>query len=1623
VNKTHGINVNFAYQRLMMFKWCERALELPHDHPLLIIYWQKFFSIYLDKDFNKQAITTNGGGDNNDNELSQQTSNMIKSPSLKLLSSSLIKQIKKQLELTSQHYAYIDHNKNTSNQHPASSSYESNEFMSKLYYALSLWSDETRLHDPNLFLPALPEHYEPNLLAKIYSKQSELWFNYIDLNKLKNHVNSIINNNNNNEQSKIVTQQQLSQQNDSLFFKQEDRLVRHMPNMLQLNVRLQCALKEKFGPTIESLISSNGSEIEKKSEIQLILNISEHLIRNIFKYNEEVINKTFYYMLKLDDKLTSKLLTNLWNNELCEKYIQVACTSLINPMHQCTRPGMIKFVYELATKRDQYRHEIKENRYNYEKLLTNFLETTKSTATSTNNNRFPNDDVVKSMVSMNQLVKLLLRNYHHHQQQSNSSKSIQIVLTRLFYLLIDLYESHMQHSNDVLNSLVVKQQQQPKLNANEAAEDWSILTLNSNSNNNKLDNLETMDQYLASDSIHLCIFDLINLIGSNFIQILPKTILVVFRKKSQQVLLEKIIEKLTNTKVLPIVVDQLALIKQTASSNNSCLRKSNNLLLNLTHNKLALMSLCAQFVEPNDLDLFNELYNDILCSIRSILLNSIINSDQVNLDLSSNYETIETINYKLSIILQLISKFSFFNLNKLLSNSNNHNELCTKFVDTNINFLMDLKLESSLEQKLNDNNLKLIIDQCFDNFVSILSIQYPFYFSYMLQKCLDFSSQPVSLKYDSKHLVKFNLIIQQNEFMQLNNKSVLLNRDQLELTFKYLTEFFCFEREKYKSQTRSFYNHWFCFIPQLNDIYMNLFQIYLDRYVIKDLMTNDHDDFERKYDKLWSLLLSLYSVWIDPKSILELTSQSVINVKEIFDSNITTASTNITTPGSAVLITINSFLNLFHIILERFNLLLNANAKQMARNYALNKFLHFYYEQIACSLNNSTTTISSINENTLDCFHKCINKYSSKWFKGYSFEPDYRSINILSELCSSINTKLITFIAFDLVAYLDMPGIIESYFKKEEIKPIQINDLLKCWLQLLTEFCLRDSIRESSSQFDTMLRPIYSQAEQLECWSMLSDASYSDVVIQRFCQLADYRYAFASRGTDRGLLMNLLKSSAEFYSLADCKNNFMSSFSSAKRRLYLKALSEILLKPTAQTIRLEIESFQNCIMNLLTDIETFAISSSSSSSSSTLSNNDSLRYEIQLLIDELLYLISNNNSRNLEVSLIYAGMFEAWLESSKDSPILIDFINRISKNYTLVTSSNNAETYCSLLELCIEVYFQTDQNLEPNWPIQQQQLQNNLYPNMNELVINSIGQNESIGWKRIMNNTEFKLNTSNKNDYLSDDLFEYKFLQHSSYLLLYAYMSQRLALFKAVYSSNEFIQVTLGYTNQILDKFLNTDKLLITSRPKEAKEEKFLLIFNRLIEFYIQILNKSKSAESRIVEQLVQLGTLLTFYGEETLSNQNPINDSQSLLASIGINILAKKSPFSVQFRLFSRCMSVSILKKLRLVDGFYALNQSNDTLLLSSSPATKTPSNTTDLSSILYQKYKQAAYQFHLIFQTKSYSSDANLIEAATYVSQYLQNTLHSSTNDDKCVCLTEILDLSKYLNKCLFKDKYYLF
>ena len=334
--------------------------------------------------------------------------------------------------------------------------------MSKLFYALSLWIDEVRLHDPGLYLPALPEHYEPNLLARIFNKQTQMWLEYLDAHRIQYNLNSVVSSVEQLEISKVLkkttttavpsprTAKPNLDDDPALFFLQIDRLMERMPNVTELNLRFQSPLVEKYGEVVEKFLdidhstggsSSNSSSkrvfnanSSKTAEMQLVVNISEHLLRTVFKYNKEFINHSLNCMTKLDEKLCGKLLTNLWCNEVCEKYVQVPCTSLLNPMHQCTRPAMVKFVYELATKRDQYREEIKENRYSHDKLMSNFFDVTVSSTSASNEvtyevkNKFPHDDIVRSMVALNQLVKKLLKNnFNIGQQLEKSNDQVNLV--------------------------------------------------------------------------------------------------------------------------------------------------------------------------------------------------------------------------------------------------------------------------------------------------------------------------------------------------------------------------------------------------------------------------------------------------------------------------------------------------------------------------------------------------------------------------------------------------------------------------------------------------------------------------------------------------------------------------------------------------------------------------------------------------------------------------------------------------------------------------------------------------------------------------------------------------------------------------------------------------------------------------------------------------------------------------------------------------------------------------------------------------------------------------------------------------------------------------------------------
>ena len=123
-------------------------------------------------------------------------------------------------------------------------------------------------------------------------------------------------------------------------------------------------------------------------------------------------------MFKLDEKYLKCLIVKLYGNQIVEKYVQMACKSIINPLHECQRPALIKFVYEAKEKNSV--STINLSKYN-----------------------FLNDDCIKVMISLQTLIKrLLIKNIDYNKATKN-------LLKYLFYLLVDTYESQVCNMDEI----------------------------------------------------------------------------------------------------------------------------------------------------------------------------------------------------------------------------------------------------------------------------------------------------------------------------------------------------------------------------------------------------------------------------------------------------------------------------------------------------------------------------------------------------------------------------------------------------------------------------------------------------------------------------------------------------------------------------------------------------------------------------------------------------------------------------------------------------------------------------------------------------------------------------------------------------------------------------------------------------------------------------------------------------------------------------------------------------------------------------------------------------------------------------------------------------------------------
>ncbi|XP_063226634.1 ectopic P granules protein 5 homolog [Bacillus rossius redtenbacheri] len=164
---------------LSIYRWAHQALDTPLDHPLLPLVWQRFFALYLARVPSSSGVDKGGVGDKFFDGM---------------INLSFHKKLKKRLQDATEHFQARSRagEEQADGQEVVEGKVEQQvsgkdfwEKCCRLMRTFSLWLEEPRLHEPNLFLPALPPQYDSSKLAAILRGDKAPWLEYLDRGKVR----------------------------------------------------------------------------------------------------------------------------------------------------------------------------------------------------------------------------------------------------------------------------------------------------------------------------------------------------------------------------------------------------------------------------------------------------------------------------------------------------------------------------------------------------------------------------------------------------------------------------------------------------------------------------------------------------------------------------------------------------------------------------------------------------------------------------------------------------------------------------------------------------------------------------------------------------------------------------------------------------------------------------------------------------------------------------------------------------------------------------------------------------------------------------------------------------------------------------------------------------------------------------------------------------------------------------------------------------------------------------------------------------------------------------------------------------------------------------------------------
>ncbi|BFZ08146.1 hypothetical protein BsWGS_11185 [Bradybaena similaris] len=415
--------------RLTVYRWAQQALDTPYDHPLLPILWQRFFALYLGRQVFESSIA--------------QRASVGEKFFESVYYSGMLKRMRKRLLETVTFHMNFDPQKNAtakrrkSSHSPATppggdpsvgfeaaadsvfeddnleytSSREFHQMLAKLYQMYSLWLEEPRLHDGNLYLPALPPQYEAARLNQVFQGFMGPWLEFVDLEGVQYTLSCLAADWRKRLTCSKTSSQKFARRNTQL--EPENATERIMRRLTRFE-------KPKSPPAIQNIQSAvppvSSAIVDDKESVIHLVTADLQVLTNFTK----IFSAHSAHHCALDNAYI-ELVPELFSNETRTLSVTIECGSKVNPVHRCSGPAVIPFKLQIKQLNEIVQRRIDENRVEYKQVM---IESLLPTA--------PN--ICVAAVHTENIITLLIKQSQRSTDEARVKKMNEIACHLFFYL-------------------------------------------------------------------------------------------------------------------------------------------------------------------------------------------------------------------------------------------------------------------------------------------------------------------------------------------------------------------------------------------------------------------------------------------------------------------------------------------------------------------------------------------------------------------------------------------------------------------------------------------------------------------------------------------------------------------------------------------------------------------------------------------------------------------------------------------------------------------------------------------------------------------------------------------------------------------------------------------------------------------------------------------------------------------------------------------------------------------------------------------------------------------------------------------------------------------------------------